>query len=103
MLATRSSALWGLRRCSLGMQYFNCEDHVRPGMESGQSSRHRIRCLETGGLIIVKVIVECVICNETFESDDSLLLPEHPDRKVTNVTCIGSNRKGRKIRVVPVS
>ena len=51
----------------------------------------------------MKVTVECIICGETFESDDSLMLPEHPDRKVTNVTCIGSNRKGREVRVVPNS
>ncbi|NQW21310.1 MAG: hypothetical protein HQ477_11425 [Chloroflexi bacterium] len=49
----------------------------------------------------MKVIVECVICRETFDSDDSLLLPEHPDQKMTEVNCIGSNHKGRPVKVDP--
>lgn len=51
----------------------------------------------------VKVTVECAVCNKTFETDDSLLLPAHPDQNRTNVICIGSNHKGRPVEVVPNS
>ena len=45
----------------------------------------------------MKIIVECVICHQKFESDESLLVPEHPDQKITNIICIGSNHKGRSV------
>ena len=51
----------------------------------------------------VKVTVECAVCNKTFETDDSLLLPAHPDQNRTNIICIGSNHKGQPVEVVPNS
>ena len=45
----------------------------------------------------MKVVVECVICHQKFESDGSLLVPEHPDQTQTKINCIGSNHNGRLV------
>ena len=85
-LTSKHDAVYG---CWLGVELSNIQA-IR------QSARHRITC-RGSGVDTMKITVECVICHETFESDDSLLLPEHPDEKASNVTCIGSNRKGRPV------